>query len=38
VPHELPDRVFLDDCHVDGEGNRLLAEDLARGLGTRPAP
>lgn len=32
VPHALPDEVFLDDCHLDGAGNRLLAEDFARAL------
>ena len=36
VPHDLPDTVFLDDCHVDGEGNRLLAADFARALAEVP--
>jgi hypothetical protein len=36
VPHEVPDRVFLDDCHLDGEGNRLVAEDFARTLADAP--
>jgi len=41
VPHDLPPDVFLDDCHVDTRGNRLLAEDFARALapgGTAGAP
>lgn len=38
VPHTLPDEVFLDDCHVDGTGNRLLAEDFARALADAPHP
>jgi hypothetical protein len=37
VSHQLPAGVFLDDCHLDGEGNRLLAEDFARALDDRPA-
>jgi hypothetical protein len=36
VPHALPDDVFLDDCHLDGDGNRLLAEDFARALTAAP--
>ena len=36
VPHEVPDRVFLDDCHLDGEGNRLVAEGFARALADAP--
>jgi lysophospholipase L1-like esterase len=32
VPHRLPRDVFLDDCHLDGDGNRLVAADLARAL------
>ena len=39
VAHRLPTGVFLDDCHLDGEGNRLLAEDFARALaGASRAP
>lgn len=36
VPHEVPDQVFIDDCHLDGEGNRLVAEDFARALAGAP--
>lgn len=36
VAHELPVDVFLDDCHLDGEGNRILAEDFARALADAP--
>lgn len=32
VAHHLPAEVFLDDCHLDGAGNRLVAEDLSRAL------
>ena len=32
VPHDVPRNRFLDDCHLDGEGNRLVAEDLGRVL------
>jgi lysophospholipase L1-like esterase len=32
VPHDLPADAFLDDCHMNDRGNRLLAEDFARAL------
>lgn len=37
VPHQVPDAVFLDDCHLDDEGNRLVAGDLARALASDPS-
>jgi lysophospholipase L1-like esterase len=32
VPHSLPPAVFLDDCHLDPTGNRLMAVDFAAAL------
>jgi len=28
VPHSLPPTVFLDDCHLNPDGNRLMADDF----------
>jgi lysophospholipase L1-like esterase len=35
VPHTLPDDVFVDDCHLTGAGNRLVAADFAGALAPR---
>jgi lysophospholipase L1-like esterase len=32
VPHDVPAARFLDDCHVDAQGNRLLAVDFAEAI------
>jgi lysophospholipase L1-like esterase len=32
VSYDLPADAFLDDCHLNDEGNRVVAEDLARAL------
>lgn len=37
VPHDLPADAFLDDCHLDSRGNRLLANDFARALAAEVA-
>jgi lysophospholipase L1-like esterase len=30
VSHQLPDRMFIDDCHLTSEGNFAEAQDFAR--------
>jgi lysophospholipase L1-like esterase len=32
VPHDVPVARFMDDCHLDREGNLLVARDLATAL------
>lgn len=32
VPHALPPAVFLDDCHLNPDGNRLVAADFTAAL------